>query len=185
MKKITVIIVALFAAVLLLAACQKKQAEQQTRLKYPAGPVETGPLQAPDEIKLLQETAKKDPGNVQIWIKLGNDLMDGARYDEAIGAYHKALALDPKDVNVRVDMGTCYRRVGKPEIAAREFRKAIKIDPNHLTAHKNLAIVLAFDLKNNKEAIKQFEKALALDPNAADAGTIRLEIARLKAESKK
>ncbi|MEJ2683045.1 MAG: tetratricopeptide repeat protein [Candidatus Sulfobium sp.] len=184
MKKLIVAIVMIFAVAFLVAACQKKE-EESPRFKYPAGTGQTGPMQALDEIKLLQETVKKDPGNVRAWIKLGNDLMDGARYDDAIDAYRKALALDPKDVDVRVDMGTCYRRTGKPEIAAREFRKAIEIDPSHVTAHKNLAVVLAFDMKDNKGAIKQFEKVLALAPNAADAGRIKMEIERLKAEGQK
>ncbi|MEJ2695670.1 MAG: tetratricopeptide repeat protein [Candidatus Sulfobium sp.] len=185
MKRITVIILMLFAFALLFAACQKKE-DQEAGTSYPAGTVETGPpVQTFDEIRLLQEEVKNDPGNAEVWIKLGNDLMDGARYDEAIDAYQKALALEPRDVNVRVDMGICYRRTGRPEIAAREFRKAIEIEPNHITAHKNLAIVLAYDMKDNKGAITQFEKALALAPNAADAGRIKMEIERLKAEGKK
>jgi cytochrome c-type biogenesis protein CcmH/NrfG len=181
MKKIIVIF---FAFAVLVTACQKKE-EEAPRSSYPAGPVESGPMQTLDEIKLLQDAVKKDPGNVEAWTKLGNDLMDGARFDEAIDAYQKALALAPKNVDVRVDMGTCYRRTGRPEIAAREFRKAIEIDPNHVTAHKNLAIVLAYDMKDNKDALEQFEKALALEPNAEDAGRIKMEIERLKAEGKK
>lgn len=186
MKRITAIMVLLLAVAMLVTACQKKEDEQQSSgFKYPGGTVETGPVQTVDEINLLRDAAKKDPGNVQTWIRLGNDLMDAARYDEAIDAYRKALALDPKDVDVRVDMGTCYRRTGKPEIAAAEFRKAIEINPNHIAAHKNLAIVLAFDLKDNKGAITQFQKTLALEPNGVDAGRIRLEIERLKAEGRK
>ncbi len=180
MKKIIVIF---FAFALLVAACQKKEEAPQS--SYPAGPVESGPMQSLDEIKLLQEAVKKDPGNVEAWTKLGNDLMDGARFDDAIDAYQKALALAPKNVDVRVDMGTCYRRTGRPEIAVREFKKAIEIDPDHVTAHKNLAIVLAYDMKDNKGALEQFEKVLALEPNAEDAGKIRMEIERLKAEGKK
>lgn len=185
MKKITGIVVILFAVALLVAACQKKKEEQSSQFKYPAGTVQTGPVQTLDEIRLLQDEVKKDPGNVRSWVKLGNDLMDGARYEEAIDAYQKALSLDPRNVDVRVDMGTCYRRVGKPEIAVKEFRKAIEIDPRHIYAHKNLAVVLAYDLKDNKGAIKQFEEVLALEPNGADAGMIRAEIGRLKAEGKK
>lgn len=185
MKKISAVVIMLFALALLFTACQKKEDQQSAGFKYPGGSVETGPVQTVDKIKLLQDVVRKDPDNVSSWIQLGNDLMDASRYEEAIGAYQKALALDPKDVNVRVDMGTCYRRTGKSKIAAKEFRKAIKMDPNHVTAHKNLAIVLAFDLKDRKGAIKQFEKALALDPNSSDAGTIRAEIAKLKAEGKK
>lgn len=184
MKKITVIAATLFVLALLVTACQKKE-EQEPAARYPVGNMQTGPVQTLDEIKLLQETVRKDPGNAEAWIKLGNDLMDGARFDEAIGSYQRALALDPRDVNVRVDMGICYRRTDRSGTAVEEFKKAIAIDPNHVNAHKNLAIVLAYDMKDYKGAIKEFEKALALDPNAADAGRIRMEIDKLKAETKK
>lgn len=184
MQKITAIIVMLLAAALIVPACQKKQ-EKTTEARYPAGPLQTAPMQPLDEIGILRDAVKKDPGNVRAWIKLGNDFMDSARYDGAIEAYKKALALDPKDVDVRVDMGTCYRRIGKPKVAVMEFRKAIEINPNHIMAHRNLAVVLAFDMKDGKGAIKEFRKALSLDPNAADAGKIRMEIERLKAEGNK
>lgn len=185
MKKITVTMAMLFAFALLVAACQKKE-EQGPETRYPAGTMDTGsPMQSFDEIKLLQEAVKKDPGNAEAWVKLGNDLMDSARFDEAIDSYQKALALIPGDANVRVDMGICYRRTDRPEIAVKEFRKAIEIDPGHINAHKNLAIVLAYDTKDYRGAIKEFEKALALAPNAADAGRIKMEIEKLKAEAKK
>ena len=61
------------------------------------------------EAALLKDILKNDPKNLQAWIKLGNKSMDAQRFHEAIEAYSKALEIDPKNVNVRVDMGTCYR----------------------------------------------------------------------------
>ena len=43
-----------------------------------------------------------------------------------------------------------------------------------------MGVVMAFDLKDKKEAIKEFEKYLLLAPNAPDAGEIRQRVQELK-----
>jgi tetratricopeptide (TPR) repeat protein len=107
--------------------------------------------------------------------------MDTSRFSEAVEAYQKALDIDPKNVDVRVDMGTCYRKLGKPDVAVKEYRKALELDPQHLHALKNLGIVFAYDLHDSKEAVKAFEKALAIAPNDPDAERLKQEIQKLKA----
>src|SRR5512143_4092080 len=143
MKKILVAM----AVVLLITSCQRKE-EPKAQYQFP-----TGPVQTKDDIKLLEDFVKKEPGNVNAWIRLGNTLMDNRRFAEAIDAYQKALAIDPKNVDVRVDMGTCYRNIGKPDIALREYDKALEINPGHLMAIRNKGVVLAFDKKDNRAAV--------------------------------
>jgi len=106
--------------------------------------------------------------------------MDAQRFAEAIISYQRALDLDPKNVDVRVDMGTCYRGVGQPERAIEEYKKGMKYNPRHAMAYLNSGIVYANDLKKNAEALKSFEKYLELAPNAPNAADIRQEIQRLK-----
>ncbi len=171
-------IIVMMAVVILIASCQKKE-EPKAQYRFPSGPVQTQ-----EETKLLEEFVKKEPGNVNAWVKLGNALMDSRRFAEAIDAYQKALSLDPKSVDVRVDMGTCYRNIGKPDMAVAEYRKAIEIDPRHSYAHRNLGVVLADDLHDNAQAIKEFEKFLELAPNGSDAVQIRQKVEQLK-EAKK
>ena len=173
MKKIIII----FLLVIGVSACQQKE-EPKAPYQFPTGP--TGPIQAQDDLKLLKEAVQKDPGNVNAWIKLGNTLMDASRYAEAVEAYQKALDIDPKNVDVRVDMGTCYRYSGRPDKAVEEYRKALKINPNHVFGHKNLAVVLAYDFKDNAQAAKELEKVLELAPNAPDAAQVKQELQRLK-----
>jgi len=161
----------------LLANCQKKE-ELPVQTQMPSGPI-----QAHNEIQFLQDAVKHNPNNVLAWINLGNILMDNSRYIEAIDAYEKALELNPKNVDVRVDMGTCYRRVGIADRAAEEFREAITIDPRHPYAHRNLGVVLAFDLNDKSQAIKEFEEYIRLSPDTPDSSQIRQLISKLKSES--
>jgi tetratricopeptide (TPR) repeat protein len=170
-------------AVFAVYGCQQKE-EPKPQFQPPVGQLPpggvSGPVQGVDTAKLLQETVKKDPKNVNAWVELGNLMMDTKRYDEAIGAYAKALELDPKNVNVRVDMGTCYRYAGKPDMAIKEYKKALEFDPNHMNAHKNMGVVLTYDLKDYKQALKEFEQVLLLEPNGPDTAAIKAEIEKLK-----
>jgi len=186
MKKIAVVA---FLFAFAAYGCQQKddskpQFQPPIGQTGPGGPLSSGPAQGFDKIKMLQEAVAKDPKNIDAWIGLGNDLMDSRRFAEAVDAYQKALALDPKNLDVRVDLGTCLRESGKPDQAVKEYRKALEANPNHVNANKNMAVVLEYDLKDNKQAIKYFEKALSLAPNAPDAGAIKTEIDKLKAVAK-
>lgn len=175
MKKLIMASVLLIFAV---SGCQKKE-EPKQKYDFPSGP--PGTVQSMDQAKMLKEALAKDPKNTAGWISLGNMMMDSSRFSEAIDAYEKALALDPKNADVRVDLGTCYRNTGKPDIAIKEYRKALEVNPQHMHALKNMGIVFAYDLRDNKEAVKAFEKALSIAPNDPDAERMKQEIQKLKA----
>ena len=157
-----------------LVGCQQKEASKKQVVAPPQAMITT------QQVDNLRALAKMNPGKADGWIALGNALMDTQQFGEAIEAYQKALALDPKNVDVRVDMGTCMRGMGKFEAAVAEFRKALKIAPGHLNAHRNLGVVLGFDLKEKEGAIKEFKTFLELAPNAPDADKVRDLIAQLQ-----
>jgi tetratricopeptide (TPR) repeat protein len=169
-KTIVVAIVSLMTLTLLAIGCRKQEQKQQPVNYVPAAP----PAQI--QIDQLTQAAKMAPKNAQVWINLGNALMDEQRFVEAIDAYGKALAIQPKNVPVLVDQGTCYRGAKQFDKAVEQYRKALKIDPNFPNGHRNLGVVLAFDLNNKPEAVKEFNRYLELAPNAPDAGEIRQKI---------
>lgn len=177
MKKTTVLI----ALVLISAAGCSDQRQQPKGQPGMPGAIM---MKSPEEIRQLEQLAKQAPKNPEGWTMLGNALMDSNRFVEAVDAYQKALALNPKDVNVRVDLGTCYRNSGRPQQAIEEYRKALKINPNHINANRNMGVVLAYDLNDKKNAAKAFEKYLQLAPAAPDAGEIRQLVQSLKTGNK-
>lgn len=138
------------------------------------------PIDTEKQITVLKEILSKDPNNLTALIKLGNIYMDTKRFQEAIQYYRKVLEIDPQNVDVRVDMGTCFRRMGQSQKAIEEYKKAIKIKPDHLYAHRNSGVVLAFDLNKPKEAIREFQIYLKLAPDAPDADQIKKIIMELK-----
>ncbi|MDA8089496.1 MAG: tetratricopeptide repeat protein [Nitrospiraceae bacterium] len=130
------------------------------------------------QLRMLKGVVRQDPKNLRAWIDLGNAAMDSGKYKDAIDAYESALKLDPKQVDVRVDMGTCFRNIGQPLKAVEEYRKALAINPNHALATRNMGVVMAYDLHQNKEAVVMFKSYLKLSPSAPDAAAIRQEITR-------
>lgn len=172
MKRTIMVTVACLCA---LGAVGCKQEQKQPQMNYTGEPMQTA-MPSTLQIDQLQQAAQAAPKNTQVWIDLGNALMDGRRFGEAVDAYGKSLSLDPKNVNVLVDQGTCYRGIGKFDQAVEQYRKALKIDPNFPNAHRNLAVVLAYDLHNKNEGLKEFRKYLEILPNAPDAGQVRQSI---------
>jgi cytochrome c-type biogenesis protein CcmH/NrfG len=146
MKRSFLIILVVLA---LVAGCKQKQAQWGQGQGGQQTVVSPVPMKSPDEIRQLEALAKANPGNKDGWIVLGNAQMDSRMYAQAILSYQHALELDPKNVDVRVDMGTCYRGEGKPEKALEEYRKALKINPRHANAHRNAGVVLSYDLHRN------------------------------------
>jgi cytochrome c-type biogenesis protein CcmH/NrfG len=171
--KRTIMVIAVCACALGIMGC--KQDEKTPKVSYTGAPMQT-PMPDSMQIDRLQQAVKASPKNAQAWIELGNVLMDAQRYGEAVDAYGKGLALDPKNVGVLVDQGTCYRGIGKFDKAVEQYRKAIAIDPQFPNGHRNLAVVLAYDLHKTNEAIKEFQKYVEVAPNAPDAAQIRQTI---------
>ena len=177
------IILLLLVAAAIILGCKQQQQGQWSQGQAGQNQVVVPPpmIKSPQEVQQLESLAKANPKSADAWSALGNAQMDAQRFAEAIISYQRSLDLDPKNVNVRIDMGTCYRGVGQPEKAVEEYRKGMKIDPRHAMAHMNAGVVLAFDLGRKAEAVKEFEKYLELAPNAPNAADIRQEVQKLKA----
>jgi tetratricopeptide (TPR) repeat protein len=180
----TAYVVLVVLVAITLSACKQQQQLQWSQGQAGQNQVVAPPamVKNPAEIQQLEAIAKANAGNVNAWIALGNSQMDAQRFAEAIISYQRALDLDPKNADVRVDMGTCYRGVGQPEKAIEEYKKASKYDPKHAMTYMNSGVVYAYDLNKKAEAIRSFEKYLELAPNAPNAADIRQQIQQLKSK---
>ena len=58
--------------------------------------------------------------------------------------------------------------VGRVDETEKEYREAIRINPNYADAHSNLGILLS-DLKRFEEAEKEYREAIRINPNHAEA----------------
>lgn len=113
-------------------------------------------------------------GNIKF--DLGDIYQDPKYYLEAIDYYKKALVVDPKNANVRVDMAIEYTKLGKVDIAIEELKKALSYQPKHALAHYYLGSVLMESKRDLKGAREHFKQYLDLAPSGPEAQRAQIYI---------
>jgi predicted O-linked N-acetylglucosamine transferase (SPINDLY family) len=86
----------------------------------------------------------------------------------AVGHYQCALALNPRAVNVLVDLGNVLQKLGRTDAAIALFRRAVEIEPRFSLAHNNLGTAL-LEKFQTEDAIACFRRALEIDPRLSQA----------------
>lgn len=94
---------------------------------------------------------------------LAESHFNARRYDEAISAYRKMLALDPNDAAVYTDMGLALHYSGKADEAVAALQKATTLDAKQQRIWLSYGFVLK-SLGREKQARAALEKTVALGP---------------------
>ncbi len=117
-------------------------------------------------IAALEQKARENPDNAQVWVELGHAFFDSGQADNAIAAYTRALAIEPDNANVRTDMGVMYFQSDKPREAIAEFDKVLAANPKHPQARFNKGVVLYSGLNDRKAALAEWQTLLQTHPDA-------------------
>lgn len=83
-------------------------------------------------------------------------------FEEAVKAYKKWLAANPKDDNAHYYLGRTYAKLMKDDEAEEAFQEAVKIKPEDTEYQTELGAIL-IKLARYQEAIKPLKKAIELD----------------------
>ena len=101
------------------------------------------------------------------------------RYEEALEAFDRALALEPDNHVIHGNRGVVLGTLDCDVEALESLDKALAGDPNNIAALNGRGGVL-IRLKRYDEAMASYDRALALDPDNADAlGHRGLALAKL------
>jgi tetratricopeptide (TPR) repeat protein len=97
-----------------------------------------------EAIKLLVHANQLRPDNYEAVVALGNANFDANRFEMAEKWYTAALVKNPKDINVRTDLGLTFlfREPQDVDRAIKEFRRALELDPRHEQTLQNLIVAL-------------------------------------------
>ena len=123
------------------------------------------------ETRELTETVRVMTGKpASEWISeaLRHEASGAARRGEAIAAYDRALAADPRSVDALLNGGTLYYEDGNFAKAADYFSRALESDPQSALAHFNLGSVMD-ELGCAEDARRHLRVAIKLEPGYADA----------------
>jgi tetratricopeptide (TPR) repeat protein len=146
-----------------------------------AGP--GAPQRMPEQIMQMVQAYKaalaKNPKDLEANIGLANLEFDSGQWDKAIEYYSRAIAIDPRNADVRVDRAIAYHATGKNDIAQKDLLQVTRERPDHKNAWLNLGVV-SRELGDRAQAIRAWERYLELDPQGEHAAGIRQEIESLK-----
>ena len=142
-------------------AVQAQQAAPQAPAK------QAGPASTESRIAELREQLKKSPDDASLWTHLGNFCYDSGRFDEAIEAYGRSLALAPGNPDVITDLGSMHRMKGQSAEAVHYYEQAIALKPDHANAVFNKGVTLLLDMEKPEEAVAFWNSVLARVPHFA------------------
>jgi tetratricopeptide (TPR) repeat protein len=111
--------------------------------------------------KRYRAAAGLEPTNFQAQYlhALSLQLLD--RFDEAVRAYLRALAIRPDDFNANLNLGTAYLQLGEPREGLPYAQKAIVLNAKNGPARTNLGAIYSA-LDRHAEAVVEFQQAAEL-----------------------
>ncbi len=124
---------------------------------------------------LYAEASRRDPTNFQAQYGHGLVLQLMGRLQDAIGAYLRALSIDPNSFDANLNLATAFLQIGEPSQGLTYAQRAVQLRPEDGAARTNLGATYAA-LGQYDAAIAEYEAAaerMAMTPelllNLADA----------------
>lgn len=127
--------------------------EDQAQLAYEAGDLESART-------LLSQASVLTGAGQSVWANLGMVSLDLDDYLAAIDAYGKA---DQDAVQVRVNRGLAFERIGERDRARQEYLAALELQPSELDALVNLG-TLELEAGQTERARTLLTRAVEIDP---------------------
>ena len=90
----------------------------------------------------LEEELTEHPSSAEGYALLGIVYSEQKNNTRALAAFEKALKLDPKSTRARNDMGNLYATAGKIDLAEKQFREVLRLNPADHDGNYNLGLVL-------------------------------------------
>jgi tetratricopeptide (TPR) repeat protein len=141
-----------------------KQAEAEEHLAdYSANVTVEPPLDDP-----LFERIHALNRSTIVRLERGRELEKAGHYTEAIHEHETALASDPGNVQVHVNLISLYGRTGDSARARQHFEAAIKLNPGRSDAWYDYGVLL-FHEKEYAKAERAYRRALEINPYYAEA----------------
>jgi hypothetical protein len=104
------------------------------------------------EISLWRDSVQKSPLKLRPRLNLAGALLRDYWFDEATSQYLYARSLRPDSEGAYNGLGFCYLNKGRLDLAERNFRIALRINPGYVDSQTGLGIVL-YQSKNCQQAL--------------------------------
>jgi len=123
----------------------------------------------PEAIRYFEKLTQLTPDDADVYYRLGNSLFDSQRWDDARGAFEKALSLDYEDkAEIHYRLGCLeFEQHANAEGAKKQFEMGLSIRPDQVECLKRMARINKLEEKYDS-AIDCLVSALKYEPD--DAG---------------
>ena len=122
-----------------------------------------------DAIAMLDKLLESDPKNYDALMTLGNIHRINEKFDDAIKAYDRALAIVPEATKANwrafYHRGIAYQQLDKWDKAEPDFRKALSLSPDEPLVLNYFGYSMIEKKINLNEALSMVKKAVELKPN--------------------
>lgn len=115
---------------------------------------------------------KFSPRNFAANVDMANMMVLQKKYNEALPYFNKAISVNDTDINLVNSRGMCYYFAEKFELAIKDFKRVLKLDPNNFLAYNNLGSatynnqnIADASIIDLKSAEVLFDKALDIKPD--------------------
>jgi Tfp pilus assembly protein PilF len=98
-------------------------------------------------------------------INLGLAYLGKGDYQNALAVMRGVVVNNPRNILARLHLGRIYDAMGKTELAAAEFQKALGVNRDFAAAHYQLALVY-LKLKENNQARDSFREVVRIAPDS-------------------
>jgi len=122
------------------------------------------PAPVMQELEALRARLKANPNDLAAIVGLSDMYFDAGKFDQAIGFYTRALALDPTNPDVRTDYATALHQTGHDLEALKQLDIVLSQRPKFLQALYNRGVVLR-SIGRRTDAIAAFHAFVAAAPN--------------------
>jgi tetratricopeptide (TPR) repeat protein len=127
----------------------------------------------------LQKYVAARPGDIHGHALLGWALYETKRYDDAVQEFERALAINPDDPYVEVNLAKIYAYQKKTDKALALFKKGMpRLEPDAATSYWYASALT--DAGRLPEAESNIRKAIQLDPKEIDGHRLLAEILALE-----
>jgi tetratricopeptide (TPR) repeat protein len=119
-----------------------------------------------ESVNLLNQAAKLDPKNPEIFILLGDAYLEQNDGTKAVENYEKAGALNPKSPVALTKQGELYNRAKNYPLAIEFYKKSKQVDSSYAPAYRQLGDIY-FRAGQYKNAVAQYDRYLVLNNNCS------------------
>lgn len=136
--------------------------------------------QLDEAVREFKRAIELNPQGAEAMDALGTVYLETGDYPACEQMARQGLSVAPYSTSLHVLLGLARSSQGANDEGAEEYRKAIAIDPQCASAHRNLGLYYV-DIENYPRAIEELETYLQLEPGGEEADKLRESVERLKA----